>query len=243
MAQETGTQIVARARTIAQDDDANSNYGVSDTRALALLNDIAVSLTNNVRAKTKWIGATNSGLVFTSGLATKLTTADIKVTEIESFHPSNSATLSFPVAPALLRVSVQEMMVLLNYDGDNALASAAAEWTHVAAEKAQNDTASGVEAWRVWGYPVINRTRYMTIKAPVPQVVMSDLTETPDIDSVDSILLSRILAYEMARLKKDNSQSFLDSTLRGVPKDIVTALYGSGVRKSQLQDGILQVFQ
>lgn len=240
MAQETGTEILARARIIAQDNDANSNFAVGAADALSLLNDILVSLSNNQRAKTKTIAATTSGLTFASGDVSKVTTADIDATEFESFHQSNSSALSYPLSRAIERVTVQEMLEMLRFDGNTALSTGGSEWTHVAAEKTQDDTqASGVERWRVWGYPVINTTRHMTVKAIVP-VTISTITFYPDIDTVDSRVVSRLLGYEIARLKKEVTQEFLNNILRFVPQNILDMVYGGAVRGNQLQSHVIQ---
>lgn len=240
MTQETGTQILSRARIKCQDNDANSNFAVSDADALVLLNDILVSLSNDVAVKPKWVAASVSGLTFTSGVATKLTTADINATEIESFHQSNSDAITFPPSPAIQRVSVQEIMDMFDFDGQTTVGPAASEWTHVAAEKAQNDTsAGGVEMWRVWAYPVINTTRYIHLRVPAP-VTISGLTEKPDVDTVNSRVLSSILAFKMALLKKETSQTFLDGIAREIPPDVFQAAFGAAVRRSQLQDSVVR---
>jgi hypothetical protein len=239
MTQETGTEILARARIYAQDNDSANNFSVNAGSALIMLNDILVSLSNNVRVKPKWVSATTSGLTFAAGNSSKVTTADINATEIESFHQSNSATATAPFSPALERVSVQEILAMLDFDGDTALTQGASEWTHVAAEKSQDLTAAGVEVWRVWAYPVINRTRYMHLRIPSP-VTIANIGDKPDLDTVDSRVVSRLLAYDMARLNKESSADFLDSILRGVPREILNTVYGGAVRSSQLQDHVIQ---
>ena len=240
MTQETGTEILARARIKCQDNDANSNYAVSDATALILLNDILVAVSNDVAVKPKWVAASVSGLTFTSGTASKVTTADINATEIESFHPSGASTITQPLPAALERVSVQEILAMYDADGDNAISGQASEWTHVAAEKAQNDTTAGfVECWRVYAYPVINRTRYMHLRVPAP-VSIASLTDAPDVDTVNSRVLSSLLAYKMAKLKKETSPSFLQGILEDVPAEVLKAAFGGAVRASQLQDHVIQ---
>lgn len=242
MFQESGTTILTRARIKAQDNDANSNYAVGDSTALILLNDILVSLSSGYAAKPKWIAASTSGLTFTSGLASKVVTADIGAEEIESFHQSASSSLSYPLSPAIERVSVQRILEMYDYDGDTAVGPAASEWTHVAAEKATNDTftSSGlIEGWRVYAYPVINATRSIHLRVP-SQVTISALSDTPDIDTVNSRVLSSILAYKIALLKKETSQTFLDGIAREIPADIFKMAMGDAVRRSQLQDSVVR---
>jgi len=242
MAQERADAIITRARIDAQDNDAGSNFSVSAAIALIKLNELLVVLNNNIATKTKTIAATTSGLTFSANTVSKVTTADINATEFESFHQSNSSSLSYPLSPPIQRISVQEMMSLMNFDGNTALTGSATEWTQVAAEKTQDDTAaSGVEVWRVWAWPVIGVTRHIHVKAAVPVTVANVSTDYPDIDNVDSRVLSKILAYEIARLKKETSQVFLDGILRFIPQDILNMVYGGAVRSSQLQDGITRV--
>jgi len=242
MAQETGTQILARARVIAQDNDGSGNYAVSAADALVLLNDVLYALSNNARVKPKWIAATTSGLTFNAGDSSALAALSAtEMNEIESFHPSNSSSLTYPISPALTRVSVQTILEMLNYDGDHALAQGASEWTHVAAESPQSDTAaSGADKWRVWAYPVINRTRYLTMRVPVA-VQITAIGDYPDLGHYDSRVVSSLLAYEIAKLKKETSGDFLNNILRRVPKEILDVVYGGAILGSQLQDRVAQV--
>jgi len=243
MAQETGTQILLRARIIAQDNDTvNSNYAVNAADALVLLNDVLYALSNNARVKPKWIAATTSGASFNAGDSSALVNlSSVEMNEIESFHPSNSPSLTYPISPALQRVSVQQILEMLNYDGDHALAQGASEWTHVAAESPQSDTAAtGADKWRVWAYPVINRTRYLTMRVPVA-VQITAIGDYPDLGHYDSRVVSSLLAYEIAKLKKETSQAFLDNILRRVPKEVLDVVYGGAVLGSQLQDRVAQV--
>jgi hypothetical protein len=54
-------------------------------------------------------------------------------------------------------------------------------------------------------------------------------------------VLSSLLAYKIAKLKKETSPSFLQGILEDVPAEVVRSAFGSGVRRSQLQDRIAQV--
>jgi hypothetical protein len=239
MAQETSATILTRARIKAQDNDASGNYAT----ALILLNDLVGRFNNSVKTKTKTIAAVTSGLSFSANTVSKVTTADINAIEFESFHQSNSSALSYPLSPAIERVSVIEMLSLLNFDGNTALRGSATEWTQVAAEKTQDDTAaSGVEVWRVYGFPVISTTRYMHVKAIVPTAFASIGAVYADYgDAVDGLVLSDLLAYELAKLKKETSQGFLDNILRSIPQGILDIAYGGAIRAQQLQDGIIKV--
>jgi len=205
-----------------------------------LLNDVLMRWTTNVRSKPLYLGASTTGLTFTSGDAFVVlgdnTASGMRISEFESFHPSNSSTLSFPLAPALQRVTVAEIQELLGYDGDTALSASANEWTHVAAEKTQDATATnGVEKWRVWAYPVINRTRYMNVRAPV-YTQLSALTGTPDIEDADANTVARFLAYEIAALKGEASQSKRESILALVPKEVVQQMNGGAIAAALAQD-------
>ena len=239
--QRTGAEIISLARVFAQDNDASSNYAVSDADALILLNDVLMRWTTNVKSKGLYLGASATGLTFTSGTVYKETgdntASGMRITEFTSFHPSNSSTLSFPVAPALERVSVQDIQAMLGYDGDTALSASANEWTHVAAEKTQDATSSGQEKWRVWTYPVINRTRYLNVLVPV-YTQLSASTVRPDIEEADANTVARFLAYEMACLKREADPSKRDSILALVPKEVVQQMQGGAIAAALAQDRV-----
>jgi len=242
MAQEQASAIIARARIIAQDNDGSSNFAVSAADVLILLNDVLYALSNNAKTAPKWIAATTSGLSFSAGDTSVVANlSSQEVNEFESFHPSNSSSLTYPIAPALTRVSVQTMLEMLNYNGDTTLNQGASEWTHVAADRAQSDTAaSGADKWRVWAYPVINRTRYLTVRVPVA-IQVTGPSDYPDLNHYDSRVVSSLLAYEMAKLKKETSASFLNNILSRIPKEVLNTVYGGAISASQLQSCISQV--
>ena len=241
MAQRTGTAILALARVYAQDNDSNSNFAVGAADALLLLNDVLMRWSFNVRSKPKYVAATTTGLSFSSGDVYKETGDNtgttMRISGFESFHPAASSSLAFPLPPALEVVTVDDIRVMLDYTGDTALAAQAPEWTHVAYEKTQDATAAGAEKWRVWAYPVINRTRHLTVRAPVYTQIAS-IGDIPDIEEADANMVARLLGWEVARLKKEASGQFLDSIVAPVPKDILDQYHGGAVYDSQLQDRV-----
>jgi hypothetical protein len=94
----------------------------------------------------------------------------------------------------------------------------------------------------VYGFPVIGVTRSMTVKAVVPVTFASVGAVYADFgDAIDGLALSDLLAYEIAKLKKETSQGFLDNILRAIPQSILSIAYGGAVRGMQLQAGITQV--
>lgn len=243
MAQRTGTNILSLARVYAQDNDSNSNFAVGAADALLLLNDVLMRWSFNVRSKPKYVAATTTGLSFASGDVYKETGDNtgttMRISEFESFHPAAASTLAFPLPDALTRVTVDEIRGLLNYDGDTALTGTASEWTHVAAEKTQDATAVGAEKWRVWGYPVINRTRHMTVRATV-YTQLAAIGDIPDIEEADANVVARLLAWEIARLKKEVDAKFLDSIIAPVPPEVVQQMHGGAPKAAQLQDHVIQ---
>ncbi len=241
MAQRSGTNILALARVYAQDNDSSNNFAVGASDALLLLNDVLMRFTTHVKSKPKYVAATVSGLSFSSGEVYKetgdATATGLRFSEFAAFHPSNSSSLTFPVAPQLERVTVEVIQEMLGYDGDTALSATSSEWTHVAAEKTQDATATGQEKWRVWAYPVINRTRHLTVLAPV-YTQLASISDTPDLDEVDANHVARLLAWEMARLKKEAPGAFLDSILAPMPKEVVQQMYGGAVASALAQDRV-----
>ena len=235
MAKWTGTQILAMARIHAQDNDSNSNFAVGAADALLLLNGVLVEWAASQGGKAKYISASDLGLTFSAGDVSKETDGAPTFMEIVSAHPSNSGTLSFPVSPPLRRVSVEEIQDKFAYDGDNALSQQAAEWDCFAAERAEDsDTEdASTEKWRVWAFPVINRTRYMTLKV-VPNTTISAIGKYPMLDEGEERIIARLLAWEIARLKKENTQAFLDSIVAPLPKEVLDRVHRGGIHSAQL---------
>lgn len=240
MAQRTGTAILALSRVFAQDNDANSNFGVGASDALLLLNNVLMRWSFNVRSKPKYLPATTTGLSFSSGDVYKETSDNTdstrRISAFASFHPSGSASLTFPLAPELKIVTVEEIQALLGYDGDNALSAAASEWTHVAYEKTQDATSSGAEKFRVWAYPVINRTRYMNTQAAV-YTQLGAIGDIPDIEEADADVVARFLAWEIGSANRI-SQAKLNEILAPVPRDVVEQMHGGVPLSTPLQDRV-----
>lgn len=243
MAQRTGTAILSLARVFAQDNDPNSNFAVIAADALILLNDVLMRWSFNVRSKPKYLAATTTGLTFNSGDVYKETSdntgSTLRISEFESFHSASTSSLAFPLPPMLERVTVAEIQEMLGYGGDTALAAAGSDWTHVAAEKTQDATSAGAEKWRVWGFPVINRTRYMTVRAPV-YTQLAAIGDIPDIEEADANTVARFLAWEIAGQKKETGPSWRDSILAPIPQEIVQQMNGGALRASQRQDRVIQ---
>jgi hypothetical protein len=231
---------ITEARVIAQDDDANSNYAVSDTKALAILNYILADWSTNIGARSTYVAPSASGLTWSSGDVTKLTDGDPSFLAIESVHPHGSSSLTYPLAPGLERVTVDEIIEMLKYDGSTTLSGTASEWTHYAAEVVNSDNATDTattDIWRIWAYPVINRTRYMVLKV-VPLIQCSASTKNIDLDEGDCRIVVKLLAYEMARLKKENAPDFLNNILGSVPKEVLNKMHRGGPLAQQLPSSV-----
>lgn len=240
MAQRTGTAILTLARDLALDNDASTNYGVGAASALLKLNDVLMRWTTNVRSKPIYIAATTTGLSFSSGDVYKETsdnTASTKrITAFHSFHEAAANTLSFPLPPALEVVTVDRIRELLNYDGDTALSAQADHWQAVAYEKTQDATAAGADKWRVWAYPVINRTRHMTVQATA-YTQLSVIGDTPDIDENDANAVARFLAWEIATANRA-PQALIDSIIAPLPRNIIEQMHGGVALSTPLQDAV-----
>jgi len=235
VAKWSGTEILAMARLLSQDNDTNSNFAVGAADALLLLNNILVERAAGQGAKINYINGTTSGLSFSAGDVTKETDGNPTFMEIASAHSAAPGVLSFPLTPPLERVSVQEIQELLQYDGDTALAQQASDWTHFAAERSEDSGSASVttDIWRVWAYPVINRARYMTLGV-IPSTTLAAITNIPDLDEGDARIIARLLAWEIARLKKETTKVFLDSIIAPLPKSVLDRVYRGGVNSNQL---------
>jgi hypothetical protein len=240
MAQRTGTAILALARDIAGDNDAAGNFGVGAAAALLKLNDVLMRWTTNVKSKPIYIAATTTGLSFSSGDVYKETSdntaATKRITAFHSFHEAAANTLSFPLPPALDVKTVDEIRALLNYDGDTALSPQANHWECVAYEKTQDATAAGADKWRVWAYPVINRTRHMTVLATA-YTQIGAIGDIPDIDEHDANAVARFLAWELGKANRI-PQAHLDAILAPLDPTIVQQMHGGVIASTPLQDSV-----
>lgn len=239
MAKLSGTEILALARIHAQDNDSASNYAVGAADALLLLNNILVENAAHFGAKAKYIGGTESGLAFSAGDSSAVADGDPTFMEIVSAHPSNSGALTFPVSPPLRRIGVDQLQDLLAYDGDNALSQQAREWECFAAERTEDMgvATTVIEEWRIWVYPVLTRTRYLTLKV-IPATTISNIAHYPDLDEGDARIVARLLGWELARLKKESTPQFLDSILAPLPKELRERSYRGGVNALQLPSAV-----
>jgi hypothetical protein len=232
--------MLARARTLGWDNDANLNFGVNPADALVLFNDVLMRWSFNVRSKPKYLAATTTGLTFTSGTVYKETSDNTdstrRISAFESFHPAAADTLAFPLPPALNVRTVDEIRDLLRYDGDVALTAQASEWTDVAWERTQDATAAGAEKYRVWAYPVINRTRYLTARAAVYTQVAT-IAETPDVLEEDTPAIERFLAWEIAT-RNNLPKERRDDILAPLPRELVEQMHGGAALAAQLQDRV-----
>ena len=148
----------------------------------------------------------------------------------------NAAALSYQLPKPFDRKTVDEILAFYDDPADGtAVPQSSGHFQYFAVEK----TGENQEQWRVWVYPALNRTRYLTIKAPV-YVVLSALTGTPDVDEVDARYISRFLAYEMTRKQKETSATFLGELLRPVPASLQRQYFNQAVASWQLQSGVIE---
>jgi hypothetical protein len=231
---------ISEARVIAQDDDSAGNYAVSDIKALAILNFVLADWSTNIGARSTYVSATDSGLTWSSGDVTKLTDGAPSFLAIESVHAHGSASLTYPLAPALQRVTVDEIQAMLDFNGDTALTGQSSDWHFWAAEPVTSDQTSDTattDIWRFWAYPVINRTRYMVLKV-IPLIQCSAITKNIDLDEGDCRIVVKLLAWEIARLKKENSPDFLGNILSMVPREILNKMHRGGPLGQQLPSSV-----
>lgn len=225
MAQLTGTTILARARVYAQD-TATTNPAVSDANALILLNNVLIKWTGDVMSKDSLIAASASGLTFASGDAVKETTAtDDLWDHILAAYESDSSSAGTVLPPQLQHMTVEEILALHNnnYDG-TVTGGGASGWQAYAWERVAASTGiTGSVAIRVYVWPALGATRYMTIRVP-KNVQLAALTDTPDISLRESEQVERLLAWEMARLHTRDDQ-WLQQILAPVPTDVLNRYF------------------
>ena len=81
------------------------------------------------------------------------------------------------------------------------------------------------EKARVYVWPPLNRTRYLTVRDAAYNLVTATTT-TVDLNPRDMRLVARFLAWEMARLHT-RDENFLNQILAPIPKKILEAQFES----------------
>jgi hypothetical protein len=244
--QLTGNGIIAIARTLANDDDAAGNYGVSDDKALVLLNDILGRFAHCFSVQPRYYGASITGLTFPAGTTTLLTSASDQWTfdlnGITDAYQTGSSSISTVLADglpsALERKTVQEVIEMYLRDNqDTPIPQSGSDWEYWAAEREGYATEGTVasDKWRFWVYPTLNRTQHITLKGAEKSKIIHG-NHIPNLTSTDANYVARLLAWEMATRLKDTDQLFLQSILSPLPRQLRAELdYGAAVSDSQRQ--------
>lgn len=244
--QLTGANIITLARTLGNDDDAAGNYAISDAKALVLLNEILNRFAHCFSAQARYYGASTTGLTFTAGVTNLLSSVGsssvFDLNGITSAHQSGSddvtTVLANGIAKDLPRLTVPDLIAMYGRDNqDTAIQTSGSDWEYWAAEPEGASGTGGLDKWRFWVYPAINRTQYLTLKA-VEKGGISASTSTPNLSLTDAKYVARILAYEMAVRQKDLDAAFLQNILAPLPRALRDLQYGNAITSSQAQDSI-----
>lgn len=229
MAQRTGTQILAHARIVAQDNDSASNYAVSDTVALPLLNDVLMRWLGEGEARPTYLAGSTTGLNFTAGDATKTVAASVDVSEIQDAFQSADSSLTQPTGKPLRRVPVEDIKALLGASDDGTFTGtpSARDFDCYAVEHTGDTT-----TFRIYVHPRLVRDRSLTLRV-VKETILTALSETPPLRGArEAYIVARLLAFEMARLQK-RPQDFLAGILSLVPQNALKAYFKGQQAKGQ----------
>ncbi len=248
MSMLTGSDIISIARVLSGDDDAASNYAVSDARAVTLLNDILVRFSHCFKSPTRYYGASATGLTVPAGTTTVLSgiqandTFDISgVAAAYQTNSDNIATvLSSGLPSEMERLTVPDLIAKFDRDNqDESIPQTGENWLYWAAEPEGDATKDTTDTykWRFWVYPAINRTQYITLRG-VDRVRCTDKTHHISISATDAQYVARLLAYEMAVRQKEIEATFLAAILSPLPKQFKQMDYAGAVSSAQAQDGI-----
>jgi len=236
MAQETGTTILAHARVLAQD-TSTSSPAVSDANALILLNGV-LTRWGDVNAKETLVAASASGLTFAAGDAVKETSASDLWDHIVAAYESDANTVGTVLPPQLTHWTVEQMLAAHQNDFDGTVSSGGSSgWQAYAWEPvAGSDAKTGSTVLRVYVWPALAATRYMTLRVP-KNMILDALTDTPDISRREAEVVKRLLAWEMARLHTEDTE-FLQQILAPVPERILNAYFEGGKTHGWMQSSI-----
>lgn len=213
MAQRTGTQILAHARVVAQDNDAAGNYAVSDTDALPLLNEVLMRWLGEGESRPTYLAASATGLTYAAGDSYKDVAASQDISVVLDAFQSASSSAAQPTGEPLRSALVDDIKAMLGAedDGTFAASSSAQDFTHYAVE-----ALGGTNTFRIYVYPRLARERSLTLKVSA-ETILSALSGTPPLRGVrEAYIVARLLAFEMARLQK-RPTDFLQTILSMVP--------------------------
>lgn len=230
------SQIISLARIWAQDNDASSNFGVSTTTAQSVLNTLASNWMHQVLKRPQYIPASTSGLTFSAGDTSKVTGGSVNFEEFGDAYQATSTALSFPLAAPLKRVTVDEIIEMYALQPGDTPQRFSGNWTYYAAEK----TTDQQDLFRVWVFPALDRTAYLTMK-----VMLGD-NPTAGSDAIDipyehGVHLARFLAADMAML--NNRQDLVEGIMSVVPAQYRQLMSGDAyqaMQANQLQSRILE---
>ena len=233
MAQPTAADAISIARIFAQD-SATIGPAVDDTTAVVLLADVLLRYNGDVEQKEQLLDAATSGMTFSAGDTVKTTSVDVG--ELLAAHPSDSGSVNTLQTPALALWTVRDMLDAYNDSGSGtSVPAASSEFQAWAWEKVREGTPS--EKARVYVYPPCSRTRYLTLRN-APYTVVSSTSSTLDLNPRALRLVSRFLAWEMARLHT-RDEGFLNQILAPIPKEVLNAYFENGVKGSWRASGVL----
>lgn len=234
MAQPTAADVIAKARLLAQDTSTVSP-AVSDANAVLLLQDCLLRFNGDVEQKETLLSATTSGMTFAANDTVKTTSVDVG--ELLAAHPSNSASVNTLQSAPLALWTVREMLDRYSDTGSGtALTGQSGEFQAWAWEKVVEGTKS--EKARVYIWPPLNVTRYLTLRSAAYDVVTAT-GDTVDLNPRSVWLVARFLAWEMGRLHtRDND--FLQQILAPIPKRVLDAYFESGIKGSFLPNSVVQ---
>ena len=223
------------ARVWAQDNDSASNFGVSTTTSQSILNTLASNWMHQVLKRPQYIAATSSGLTFAAGDTSKVTGASVNYEEIEDAYQSSTSALTFPLNAPLQRVSVPDIIEMYGLVPGQAVNQQSGQWRYFAAEK----TGEQYDLFRVWVFPALNATSYLTLKLMLGDnpTAGSDLIDIPYEHGVH---LARFLAADMAMLI--NRHELVDGIMSVVPSQYRQMMAGDAyqaIHSNQLQDRIM----
>lgn len=227
--QLTGTLMLDSARYFAQD-QSTTNPAVSAADGLSRLNDRLVWWQNNVDVRAKTLSATTAGLTFSAGDVTKVITNDTGIVSVLSAHQMSTAAITYPLGRRLQRESIEKIYDMYDLRPGGTVAQGGTEILLWGAELDQTQQ----DDWRIVVYPAPNTTVYMALRVSMDNT-LSAITETADVSPAAARVISRMLAYDLAGVQKQNDPAYLEWILSGVPQGIRAKMFGEAQKQGAQQ--------
>lgn len=201
MPSPTLTNLIAEARRVSQDNDANTaNYAFTDAEVTARINRYYIRHKLAVDIRPQLLSATTTGLTFVD-LTAAYTTSAVNLRRILNLWIVGSAgavVVDTANRPQPLEKCTENEILEWNTDYVYAAFPPSNYPARYSAERIGTGTAASVGKWRVRLHPIPNFTGYLLTEAEVEPTALSSGSDIPDLQDEEGYALGSLTGAWMA---------------------------------------------